>query len=185
MLYGLNKNIHIRTFKCMSHHSTIKYFNFSGNFVCLFGLICGATPPSPKSRMAVCQKSIAHFYPSRIRLVLSQFRFDLQLVCHLLFSLKNFFINVVFLSYCVPLESSMVISFPFLDTTAYGTGLNVVVSLSVFSCLIRTWSPTSSCEFFTPRRKASFFLFFQHHDPLSLGHCASWYNQAVFLGFSD
>ncbi len=35
------------------------------------------------------------------------------------------------------------------------------------------------------RRKASFFLFFQHHDPLSLGHCAAWYNQAVFLGFSD
>ncbi len=122
--------------------------------------------------MAVCQKSIAHFYPSRIRLVLSQFRFDLQLVCCLLFSLKNFFINVVFLSYCVPLESSMVTSFPFLDTTAYGTGLNVVVSLSVFSCLIRTWSPTSSCEFFPPAAvidvKLLFFFFFSIMIPYHL-----------------
>ncbi len=64
--------------------------------------------------------------------------------------------------YSFYIESSMVTEFPFLDSVVYGTGLNVVLSLSVFSCLIRTWSPSSSREFFAPgcyRHKLSFYPF--------------------------
>ncbi len=71
----------------------------------------------------------------------------------------------------------MVTEFPFLDSVVYGTGLNVVVSLSVFSCLIRLDLPLPAVNYLPPAVIAISFLFIlcaQHHDPSPLGHFATW-----------